>query len=116
MDFVKKKSKPGCRKLADIYMIGKTAGANILRNEKKIRRQNEMFCEKSKKRNRHGRYRKINEIFFQWYKRCCVCNIYSNNVVLNGEAMIIKENFRTATLMISTSRMVRQIAGKKRIP
>ena len=116
MDFVKKISKPGCRKLADIYMIGKTAAANILRNEKKIRGQNEMFCEKSKKRNRHGRYHKINEIFFQWYKRRCVCNIYSNNVMLNGEAKKIKENFRTATLMISTSRMVRQIAGKKRIP
>ena len=75
-----------------------------------------MFCEKSKKHNRHGNYHKINEVLFEWYKRFCVCNIYSNNVMFNGEAMIIKENFRTATLMISTSRMVRQIAGKKRIP
>ena len=116
LDFVKKKSKPGCRKLADIYKIGKTAAANILRNEKKIRGQNEMVCENSKKHNCHGNYHKINEVLFEWYKRRCVCNIYSNNVMFNGETMIIKENFRTATLLISTSWMVRQIAGKKRVP
>ena len=75
-----------------------------------------MFCEKSKKHNRHGNYHKINEVLFEWYKRCCVCNIYSNNVMFNGEAMIIKDNFRTATLMISTPCMVCQIVGKQRIP
>ena len=61
----KKISKLGCRKLADIYMIGKTALANILKDEKKIREQHEMFCEKSKKRNCHGKYHKINEILFE---------------------------------------------------
>ena len=105
MDFAKKNSKLGCRKLADIYKIGKTAAANILRNKKKNREQNEMFYEKSKKRNRHGKYHKINEILFEWYKRCCVCNIYSNNVMLKVEAMTIKENFKTVTLIISTPRM-----------
>ena len=63
--------KLGCRKLADIYKIGKLAAANILKNEKKIREQHEMICEKSKKRNRRGKYHKINEILFEWYKRCC---------------------------------------------
>ena len=71
--------------------MGKTAAANFLRNEKTIRGQNETFCEKSKKRNRLDKYCKINEILFKWYKRCCVCNIYSNNAMLNGEAMTIKE-------------------------
>ena len=111
----KKPQKLGCRKLADVYKIGKAASANILNNEKKIREQQEMFCEKSKKRNRHGKYHKINEILFEWYKKCCVCNIYSNDVILKVEAMTIKDNFRTATLMISTPRMVRQIVGKQRI-
>ena len=50
LDFAKKSPKLGYRKLADIYKIGKTTAANILKNEKKIRDQHEMFCEKSKKR------------------------------------------------------------------
>ena len=74
-----------------------------------------MFYEKSKKRNRHGKYHKINEILFEWYKRCCVCNIYSNNVMLKVEAMTIKENFKKVTLIISTPRMAWQITGKQRI-
>ena len=72
LDFAKKNPKLGCGKLANIYKIGKTAAANILKDEKKNREQHEMFCEKSKKRNRHGKYHKINEILFKWYKRCCV--------------------------------------------
>ena len=65
LDFAKKNPKLGCWKLADIHKIGKTAAANILKNEKKIREQHEMFCKKSKKRNRHGKYQKINEILFE---------------------------------------------------
>ena len=76
-----KNPKLGCRKLADIYKIGKTATANILKNEKKIRERHEMFCEKSKKRKRHGKYHKINEILFERYKRCCASNIYPNGVI-----------------------------------
>ena len=87
----KKNRKLGCRKLEDIYKIGKTAAANVLKNEKKIHEQHEMFCEKSKKRNRHGKYHKINEILFEWYKRCCASNIHPNSVMLKEEAMAIKE-------------------------
>ena len=52
-----------------------------------------MICEKSKKRNRHGKYHKINEILSEWYKRCCAFNIYPNGVMLKEEAMTIKEQF-----------------------
>ena len=82
LDFATKNSKLGCRKLADIYKIGKTAAANILKDEKKIREQHEMFREKAKKRNRHGKYHKLNEILFEWYKRCCASNIYPNGAML----------------------------------
>ena len=92
----KQNLKLGCRKLADIYKIGKKVTANILKNEKKIREQHEMFCEKSKKRNRHGKYHKINEILFEWYKRCCASNIYPNGVMLKEEAMAIKEQLRNS--------------------
>ena len=89
MDFAKKNPKLGCRKLADIYKIGKTAGTNILNNEKRIC-EPQTFCEKSKKRNRHGKYHKINKILFEWFKRCCASNIYPNGVMLNEEAMAVK--------------------------
>ena len=52
----------GCRKLAEIYKIGKTAAANILKEEKSIRSQHELFREKSKKHNRPGNNQKINDI------------------------------------------------------
>ena len=44
LDFIKKNPGLGCRKLADIYKIEKTAAENILKNEKKIREQHETFC------------------------------------------------------------------------
>ena len=56
----------GCRKLADIYNIRKTAAGNILKYEKKKKKKilNNMKCsvKNSKKRNCHGKYHKINEI------------------------------------------------------
>ena len=91
LDFAETNPKFGFRKLADIYKIGKTAAANILKNEKKIREQHEMFCEKSKKRNGHGKYHKINEILFEWYKRSCASNIDPNGVMLKEKVMAIKE-------------------------
>ena len=96
LDFAKKNPTLGCRKLADIYKIGKIATANILKNEKKIREQHEMFCEKSKKRNRHDKYHKINEILFEWYKRCCASNIYPNGAMLKEEGMAIKEQLQNS--------------------
>lgn len=96
LDFAKKNPELGCRKLADIYKIGKTAAANILRDEKKIREQHEIFREKTKKRNRHGKYHKINEILFEWYKRCCASNIYPNGVMLKEEALEIKEKLQNS--------------------
>ena len=91
LDFAKKNPKLGCRKLADIYKIGKTAAANIFKNEKKIREQHEMFWEKSKKRNHYAKYHKIKEILFEWYKRCSASNIYPNGVMFKEEGMAIKE-------------------------
>ena len=60
----------------------------------KIGEQQEMFCEKSKKHNRHGKYHKINEILFEWYKRCRASNIYPNGITLKEEAMEIKEQLQ----------------------
>ena len=95
LDFATKNPKLGRRKLADIYKIGKTAAVDISNNEKKIREQHEMFCEKSKKSNCHDKYHKINEILFEWYKRCYASNIYPNGMY-KGEAMAIKEQLQNS--------------------
>ena len=96
LDISKKNPKLGCRKLANIYKIGKTAAANILENEIKICEQHEMFCEKPKKCNCHGKYHKINEILLEWYMRYCASNIYPNGVMLKEEAMAIKEQLQNS--------------------
>ena len=51
LDFAKGNPNFGCRRLAKIFKIGKNASANILKEEKSIRSQQELFCENSKKRN-----------------------------------------------------------------
>ena len=94
--FAIKNPKLGCRKLADIYKIGRRAAANILKNEKKIREQHEMLCKKSKKCKRHGMYHKINEILCEWYKRCCASNIYPKGVMLKEKDMVIKEQLQNS--------------------
>ena len=41
LDFAKGNPNFGCKKLAEIFKIGKTASANILKEEKSIRSQHE---------------------------------------------------------------------------
>ena len=76
----------------------KTAAANILQEEKSIRSQHELFCEKSKKRNRPGKYQKINDILYLWYQRCFASNIYPNGPMLKEEVMVIKESLKHSSL------------------
>ena len=54
------------------------------------------FVKKAKKRNRHGKYHKLNEILFEWYKRCSASNIYPNSAMLKEEAMAIKEQLKNS--------------------
>lgn len=96
LDFAGRNSKLGCRKLAEIFKIGKTAAAKILKNKDKIRQQHENFHEKTRKRVRYGKYREINEILFEWYKKCCASNIFPNGVMLKEEAICIKEKLKNS--------------------
>ena len=45
LDFAEGNQNFGCRNLEEIFKIGKTAAANILKEEKSIRSQHELFCE-----------------------------------------------------------------------
>ena len=47
--------KLGCRKLADVFKIGKTAAHNILKNKQIVREQYEHLQGKTKKRSRPGK-------------------------------------------------------------
>ena len=38
----------------------------------------------------------INEILFEWYKKCRASNIYPNSAMLKGEAMVIKEQLQNS--------------------
>ena len=69
LDFAKGNLNFGCRKLTEIFKIGKTAAANIPKEDKSIRSQHKLFREKSKKRNRPGNYQKNNDILYLWYQR-----------------------------------------------
>ena len=52
LDFVEGNPNFGCRTLTEIFKLGKTAAAILLKEEKSS--QHELFREKSKKRNRPG--------------------------------------------------------------
>ena len=47
LDFAKENPTLGCKKLTEIFKIGKTATANISKEEKNIHSQHELFNEKS---------------------------------------------------------------------
>ena len=66
LDFAKRNPTFGCRKLAEIFKIGKAAAANILKIEK-------IIC--SQKRYCTGKHRNFNKILYEWYQRCA-SNIY----------------------------------------
>ena len=62
-----KERKQSCRQLAEMFNIGKTAAANITKNEASIRKEYEEF-KGDLKRKRKGQFNDINEILYEWFK------------------------------------------------
>ena len=81
-----KERKQSCRQLAEMFNIGKTAPANIIKNEGSIRKEYEDL-----KRKRKGQFNDINEILYEWFKKCCAENIYPDGPIFKEEAMEIKK-------------------------
>ena len=84
-----KERKQSCRQLAEMFNIGKTAAANIIKNEVSIRKEYEEF-KGDLKRKRKGQFNDINEILYECFKKCCAANIYPDRLMLKEEAMEIK--------------------------
>ena len=85
-----KERKQSCRQLVEMFDIGKTAAANIIKNEASIRKKYEEF-KGDLKRKRKGQFNDINEILYEWFKKCCAANIYPDGPMLQEEAMEIKK-------------------------
>ena len=98
LDYAEANEKLGCRKLADVLKIGKTAANNILKNKQMLREQYEHFHDKTKKRSRLGKYKVINDILYEWYQKCCSSKFYPNGSLLKGEAMEIKNQLQNSDL------------------
>ena len=99
LDYAEANEKLGSRKLADVFKIGKTAANNILKNKQMLREQYEQYeHDKTKKRSRSGKYKVINDILYEWYKKCCSSDFYSNGPLLKEEAMEIKNQLQNSDL------------------
>ena len=85
-----KEKKQSCRQLAKIFNIGKTAAANIIKNEASICKEYEEF-KGDLKRKTKDQFNDINEILYEWFKKCCAANIHPDRPMLKEESMEIKK-------------------------
>ena len=85
-----KERKQSCRQLAEMFNIGKTAAASIIKNEASIRKEYEEF-KVDLKRKRKGQFNDINGILYEWFKKCCAAGFYPDGPMLKKEAMEIKK-------------------------
>ena len=114
LDYAEANEKLGCRKLADVFKIRKTAANNILKNKQMLREQYEHFHDNTKKRSRPGKYKVINDILYAWYQKCCSSNFYPNDPLLKEEAMEVnKINSNIVTLTVLLLQMDGLKTGKQ---
>ena len=83
-----KERKQSCWNLAEMFNIGKTAAANIIKNEASIHKEYEEF-KGDLSRKRKGQFNDIKEILYEWFKKCCAANIYPDGPMLKEKPMEI---------------------------
>ena len=57
-----------------------------MKNEASIRKEYEEFKGNLKKKIK-SQFNDINEILYEWFKKCCTANIYPDGPMLKEEAM-----------------------------
>ena len=65
LDYAEANEKLGCRNIADVFKIGKTAANNILKNKQMLRELYKHFHDKTKKRSHPGKCKVINDILYE---------------------------------------------------
>ena len=87
-----KKSNPtiACRNIAQIFNIGKTYGATIIKNEEKLGKDYASF-EGNRERIHHGKFHKLNEAMYLWYTKCCAANLCPTGTLIQEETLLMKE-------------------------
>ena len=83
-----KERKQSCWQVEEMVNIGKTAAANIIKNEVSIHKEYEEF-KGDLKRKRKGQFNDINEILYESFKKFTV-NIYPDQPMLKEEAIEIE--------------------------
>ena len=73
-----------------MFNISKTAAAIIIKNEASTRKEYEEI-KGDLKRKRKGQFNDINEILYEWFKKCCAANIYPDGLTLKEEDIEIKK-------------------------
>ena len=81
-----KEKKQSCWQLAEIFNIGKTAAANIIKNETSIRKEYEEF-KGNLERKIKSQFNDINEILYECFKKRCKANVYPEGPILKEEAI-----------------------------
>ena len=95
-----KKSNPtiGCRDIAEMFNIGKTSAATIIKNEARLRKDCASF-EDNSKRIRQRKF--LNEIMYLWYTKYCAANMYPTGALMQEEALLMKEKMMKQTLSLT---------------
>ena len=73
-----------------MFNIGKTAAANIIKNEASIHKEYEEL-KGDLKRRRKGQFNDINAVLYEWFKKRYAANISPHGPMLKKEAMEIKK-------------------------
>ena len=95
-----KKSNPtiGCRDIAEMFNIGKTSAATIIKNEARLRKDCASF-EDNRKRIRQGKF--LNEAMYLRYTKYCAANMYPTGALMQEEALLMKEKMMKQTLSLT---------------
>ena len=99
LDYTNEHPKMDCRKLAEHFLVGKTAISNILKESKNLQRDYEIFKGSDKKR-RHGKYHVINKILCQWYGKCTNANVYLDRPFFKKKLWRLQNDWRKKNYLI----------------
>ena len=73
--------------------LAKFPKSGKLQKQEKIHKKYQQFHKKNKKCVRFGKYKPINDILYDWHKKCCFSDLYSNNPLLKKLAKKTKKQF-----------------------